>query len=330
MREKIKISVIIPVYNAELYLEKCVNSVTTQTHRNLEIILINDGSTDNSGLICNQLASQDERINVVHTENRGQASARNKGIDLATGDYIGFVDSDDYISHDMYETMLEKSLTENADIVQIGHYVVSPNGEKINTEKRGETEYISYKDSIRANVIEKLIVSSICDKLFRSSLWTNIRMADGYYYEDGMVLLNLLRISKRVLLIENVGYYYVLSTNSTQRGPYTIKHLKSCLYEPKYYYEFFKNYYKELTDYGIALYCFRAMRGYRFAQSIANLDENKKEDYEAQFKEKFITNYLLLKKTHFFKGLSIYQKTALYIFSKSPKIYLSLFSAIKK
>ena len=98
------ISIIIPVYNVEKYLERCVKSVINQTYKNLEIILVDDGAKDNSGKMCDELSKLDSRIKVIHKENGGLSDARNFGLKIATGDYIGFVDSDDYIADDMYET----------------------------------------------------------------------------------------------------------------------------------------------------------------------------------------------------------------------------------
>ena len=102
-----KISVIVPVYNVEQYLERCVDSIINQTYTNLEIILVNDGSTDNSGKLCDELAKKDERIRVIHKENGGLSDARNRGIDEAESDLVGFIDSDDYIDSDMYEVLLK-------------------------------------------------------------------------------------------------------------------------------------------------------------------------------------------------------------------------------
>ena len=102
------ISVVVPVYNVENYLEKCVSSITNQTYKNLEIILVNDGSKDNSGAICDDLAKNDSRIKVIHKENGGLSDARNTGINVATGEYIGFVDSDDWIERDMYEQLYKR------------------------------------------------------------------------------------------------------------------------------------------------------------------------------------------------------------------------------
>ena len=108
-----KVSVIVPVYNVENYLEECVNSILNQTYENLEIILVDDGSTDNCPQICDDWAKKDKRIKVIHKANGGVSSARNVGLDNATGEYIGFVDSDDYIDITMYEKMLKLLKKEN-------------------------------------------------------------------------------------------------------------------------------------------------------------------------------------------------------------------------
>ena len=119
-----KISVIVPVYNVEQYLERCVDSIINQTYKNLEILLVNDGSTDNSGQLCDELAKKDDRIRVIHKENGGLSDARNVGIDEAEAELIGFIDSDDYIDEDMYETLYRQLRESNADLSMCGHYDV--------------------------------------------------------------------------------------------------------------------------------------------------------------------------------------------------------------
>ena len=110
-----KISVIVPVYNVEKYLRKCIDSLTNQTLKDIEIILVNDGSTDNSGSIIDEYAKQDKRVIAIHKENGGQSSARNMGLDIAKGKYVGFIDSDDWIELDMYENMYLALVKGNAD-----------------------------------------------------------------------------------------------------------------------------------------------------------------------------------------------------------------------
>ena len=127
------ISVIVPVYNIEAYLRKCIDSILAQTYTNLEIILVDDGSTDNSGEICNEYAAKDARIRVIHKGNGGLSSARNTGIDIATGKYIGFVDSDDYLAPDMYEKLLGAIVNNHADISVCNVHHVDENEELISS-----------------------------------------------------------------------------------------------------------------------------------------------------------------------------------------------------
>ena len=117
------ISVIVPVYNVEQYLRECIESITNQTYNHLQIILVDDGSTDDSGKICDEYKAIDERIIVIHQKNKGLVGARKTGLEVANGEYIGFVDSDDYIDREMYDSLLEYALLENADMVHSGCYV---------------------------------------------------------------------------------------------------------------------------------------------------------------------------------------------------------------
>lgn len=131
-----KISIIVPVYNVEKYLEKCVRSILAQTFTDFELILVDDGSPDSSGAMCDQFAEQDQRVKVIHKENGGLSDARNAGIEIATGEYLGFVDSDDYIADDMYELLYTNIVKEDADLSICGIYDVyegRANCKKFNT-----------------------------------------------------------------------------------------------------------------------------------------------------------------------------------------------------
>lgn len=126
-----KISIIVPVYNVEKYLEKCVRSILAQTFTDFELILVDDGSPDSSGAMCDQFAEQDQRVKVIHKENGGLSDARNAGIEIATGEYLGFVDSDDYIADDMYELLYTNIVKEDADLSICGIYDVYEGKEPI-------------------------------------------------------------------------------------------------------------------------------------------------------------------------------------------------------
>ena len=168
------ISVIVPVYNAEKYLRKCVASIRAQTYRNLEIILVDDGSCDRSGELCEAFALEDSRIVVIRKENGGVASARNAGLDAMHGDYVGFVDADDWIDPEMYEVLLQRMIAENAQISCCGTAIVT--GEKItgyfNPDMDvqftvggadAQSELIRCSCIIRRTCIIFIIYNGICD-----------------------------------------------------------------------------------------------------------------------------------------------------------------------
>ena len=136
-----KISVIVPVYNTEEYIEKCINSITGQTYKNLEIIVVNDGSTDNSLNILKSLQSKDSRIRIINQENKGVSAARNTGLDNTTGEYIAFVDSDDYLEKNMYEKMLKYMGESGADLVSARAFIIE------RSNKPGENDYNNYIDT---------------------------------------------------------------------------------------------------------------------------------------------------------------------------------------
>ena len=152
-----EISIIVPVYNVEKYLKRCIDSILNQSFTDFELILVDDGSTDNSGKIIDEYALKDKRIKVIHKENGGQGSARNRGLDIAKGNYIGFVDSDDWIHKDMYKCMYQIINEDNTDIVQIGHNTVEEYTEdkrcNINEEKYFYELSKKEKELLKENLI---------------------------------------------------------------------------------------------------------------------------------------------------------------------------------
>ena len=180
----ILISVIIPVYNAEQHLERCLQSVLKQTYSNLEIILVDDGSTDRSGEICDEFGRRDNRIIVVHKKNGGQAQARNKGLDIAKGDYIGFIDDDDVVDSRMYELLLLNALKENVEISGCSTMMVYQNGDKVNSFEKIESGIKNGRDLI-LNVLyqNQLSWGTVWNKIF------NIRLKDDLYFPEASCIL---------------------------------------------------------------------------------------------------------------------------------------------
>ena len=172
-----KISVIVPVYKVEKYLDRCVESIVNQTYKNLEIILVDDGSPDNCPAICDAWANKDERIKVIHKENGGVSSARNRGIDAATGDYIGFVDSDDWIEPDMYELLADNAKKYDADISRCGYFVDWPD----HIAQVGNGGILLYEDiERRCEMLRSYhLVSALWNKIYRRELFEEERLDES-------------------------------------------------------------------------------------------------------------------------------------------------------
>ena len=186
-----KISVIVPVYNVEQYLERCVDSIINQTYTNLEIILVNDGSTDNSGKLCDELAKKDERIRVIHKENGGLSDARNRGIDEAESDLVGFIDSDDYIDSDMYEVLLKNLNNTDADLSMCALYDVYNNTPEAQVANK-ETWELSSEQAIKMVMEAKILSVTAVNKLYRKSLFSDLKFEVGKIAEDAFIMVKLL------------------------------------------------------------------------------------------------------------------------------------------
>jgi len=202
-----KISIIVPVYNVEKYLKECIESILSQTYKNIEIILIDDGSTDNSGKICDEYLKKDSRVKVIHKENGGLSDARNTGIEIASGKYIGFVDSDDYIAKDMYDFLYQNIKRKNAEISGCNRFLVYEN--KI--EIYGKKECYEVMDSQRA--IQMLctigyIGASAYTKLYEAKLFKDIRYPKGKINEDMYTTYKLFDKANRIVYDATPKYYY--------------------------------------------------------------------------------------------------------------------------
>lgn len=203
--EQCLISVIIPVYNVEKYLTACVESVRNSDYENLEIILVDDGSPDNCPKMCDEFAKSDERIVVVHKENGGLSSARNAGIDIAKGEYITFVDSDDEITADMISYMYTIAVKENCDIVQMGICVVHE-GEDIELNTTEEYIVITPEQAIH-NIYEGCYVNATV-KLYERGLFDDGMRFPHVLHEDAYITPRLFHKSRSVAVSEKHGYIY--------------------------------------------------------------------------------------------------------------------------
>ncbi len=202
-----KVSVIVPVYNVHPYLDRCIRSIVSQSYKKLEIILVDDGSTDPSGNLCDLWAEKDNRIIVRHQKNAGLSAARNTGIKIFTGDYVMFVDSDDWIDNSMIEKMLENGVEKQADIVCCGMYSVS--------ERKAETlpwfkkEKILKKEEALDLLIEnKIMTSHVMPKLYKREIIEAKQFPVGKKFEDVYTMHNFFAKCNRILIIPDSFYFY--------------------------------------------------------------------------------------------------------------------------
>ena len=213
------ISVIVPVYNVKPYIDKCMQTILSQTYSNLEIILVDDGSTDGSSDVCDTYAASDSRIKVIHKENGGLSSARNAALDIATGDYIGFVDSDDYIHVQMFEKLIDASKKSDCEISICAHYTEKGNTLYID-EPVFDNEIIYTPNDAQKTLIEDINIRSYAwDKLYKANLFEGVRYPVGRNYEDIATTHILFSKAKKICHIPQYLYYYQIREGSISNHP---------------------------------------------------------------------------------------------------------------
>ena len=220
------ISVIIPVYKAEKYLQRCIDSILAQTYKNLEIILVDDGSPDNSGKICDEYRDKDRRIVVIHKPNGGVSSARNAGLKVATGEYIGFVDGDDYIKPEMYAVLLNNLVENDADISICGFAnEVAPGKFEAYCKENVQTTLSQY-EQMECLLQNKLFSCSCCDRIFKKELVTDVWFDENItHYEDLLYLWNVMKKSNKAVFTSEPYYYYCTNEGSASTSAFSDKQM---------------------------------------------------------------------------------------------------------
>lgn len=212
------LSVIVPVYKAEKYIDRCINRILNQTLKSLELILVDDGSPDNSGVICDEYAKKDARVKVIHKENGGAASARNAGLDLAEGKYIGFCDSDDYINCDMYETLISVMEENNLATIECLANVYDLEGNIVEPEKDDrKLTVITEEDAIKNVFVHKGNVS-LAVRVTKAEYIKGIKIPEGRRVEDFYFTIELLKKTKGTAVYNYPFYNCILSDGSVTRA----------------------------------------------------------------------------------------------------------------
>lgn len=218
-----KVSIVIPVYNVEKYLERCLFSIVNQTYKEIEIILVNDGSKDNSGAICDQFVKKDSRAKVLHQENRGLSEARNTGLRNVTGDYVMFLDSDDWLEFDAIEFLLGQAISQNADMVVGGVFRTSnvvehPKNTPVSYLLTQE-EYAKRYFKIESQTIEYYV----WNKLYRRRVVEGIEFPSGFFAEDVPTMFRYILNSQTIVVTDKIVYNYFINTSGLT-AKFTSKH----------------------------------------------------------------------------------------------------------
>ena len=295
-----KISVIVPIYKVEKYLKRCIDSILNQTYKNIEVILVDDGSPDNCGKICDEYLKKDKRIKVIHKENGGLSSARNAGLEIATGDYIGFVDSDDWIEPKMYEILITNAINYDAQ-VSVGGVVdllELDNGYKTTKstfDGNIKIECLDKKDAMKKFFLESW---SAWDKIYRRDVHIDIRFPEGRINEDEAIAMSILDRCDKIVYTNEVFYNYISRPNSITTSKFSEKKLdwyRNCKNNLK----FINENYPELSTYAQVRFCNSIMWSLR---SIALEKDNFKESTKLLIKdirdnkEDILSNELISKK----------------------------------
>ena len=241
-----ELSVIVPVYNAEKYLHKCVDSILSQTYRDFELLLVDDGSPDQCGTICDAYAAQDPRVKVIHKPNGGVSEARNVGLDQAKGNYISFIDPDDWVEPDMFRSAIDFCKTKQTDIVCFEVCIVRKNKKKFHYRFAADCVFEA-KDAL-VKILTDVIDTSPCNKIYRKAVWNNVRFPVGRRYEDVATIYKTFYNADRVGYIKKYFYYYVKHEGSAIALSFDAQRRYECFLGYNERYELAKNFCKEAEE----------------------------------------------------------------------------------
>lgn len=315
------ISIIVPIYKVEEYLEKCVKSIISQTYRNIEIILVDDGSPDNCGKLADDLAKTDPRIKVIHKANGGLSSARNAGIDVAEGDYIGFVDSDDTIEPFMYEKLFLLLQKENTKLSVCAVNYVYEDGEVLRKKGIGKNETFDFRQAIIEMNLHRYFDMGAWSKLYHRSLFEDIRFPVGKLSEDYYIMYKIFDKAQRVSYLDIPCYNYLQRKNSITRSDKINHDHEYAAFEQMQYLD---EKYPDMKVIGHTAYASAALTVYDFyLKNKVQCSKEKIDHFQKVVREnrKYIerANYLTKSK-----------KIQFALFLKSPILYNIVFKIYRK
>lgn len=324
-----KLSVIVPIYNVDKYLQKCINSILSNNYDNLEVILVDDGSTDKSHKICSDLQEKNKCIKIITKENGGLSSARNAGLEIASGDYISFIDSDDFVDKSMFAEMMKAIVNAKADLVQCCYKRVYLNNRVENSKDNRIYEILEGENIKRGFFIDKKIDVMVWNKIFKRECIKNTKFIEGKNNEDNMYMMDIINNLSKVVILPNIYYYYLYRDNSITKQTFNIKKLDSL----NAYHYMIKICEKEkminYIPYLLIDLCLSAFYLYYDVWS-SSLDKIDKDEYFCVIRKEFIENYETFLGE--FDNVKMYKKNkyVLKLFFRHPKTSLVLYKVYIK
>lgn len=312
------VTVIVPAYNVEQYIERCIDSLLNQTYSNIEILVIDDGSTDNTGGLIDNLSAADKRIVGYHKSNGGLSDARNYGLDRMNGSYVTFIDSDDFVSNDYIEHLMSIIHNKNADIAIVQALVFSEEG-NIKSKNDYDFAIVSCEEAVRRMLIRNGITHSACGKLYKSKLWEKIRFPYQRLFEDYLTIFDVFSKASYIAISNAKIYYYFQRAGSimhTQCNKKTVSIVRATQEVTPRIIEYWPELELEALDLQMAL----CMKCY---QSIINY--NQKEFVETQKTIKDIRNKNLFKLI-FTQKIPYKDKFKMLLSFCSPNLYVKIYN----
>lgn len=313
-----RLSVIVPVYNVEKYLPQCLDSLIHQTLKEIEIILVNDGSTDNSEAICQDYAEKDNRIIVYSKTNGGLSDARNYGLQHASSKIVGFVDSDDYIDLDMFQVLLELKDKTNSEIV-VGGVKMATNDGEVYMVREVETEVaLNRHDAMEELLKSKRITNSVCNKIFDILLFEQIEFPVGKLYEDEYVTYKLFDRAETIAMTNQVFYYYRSSPNSITHKAFSEREFDR-IYASEIKVDYIQQAYPDLVEYA------QRYLVYDCVMALSKMTEYKKS-YDKLTRDNIRKYLKCFLQGDYSKGTKAFALVA----SVSPSLAVKLYSSVKR
>lgn len=271
-----KISIIVPIYNVENFIHECIDSIIGQTFKEFELILVNDGSTDRSGEICDEYSKKDIRIRVVHKENGGQSSARNTGISLVQGDYIGFIDSDDWVQQNMYQVLYEKAIETDADIIACNIVEYHKDSTKRLYCNDPSDRLFERDAALKEIYLNERLTFSPCNKLYKRKLFKELRFKEGSILEDMDFAYRIIHKSNNIFYTGKPMYFYRYNDQSTMRKTFSKKRLDEYQVRKDMYQFYLANYPKHADE----VYAEWYLTGLMLYVNIEKYFKGEKESYK--------------------------------------------------